>query len=113
MARTEGYYSLANKAKALIDSDMVVVPKAGDSNIDLRLAVSGHDFQAKFGWQAEDQGIRECPHQTRNAIVELQVRATPSLGPTGFLTGPVPQKPRRSQSQTQRMGGLLQLQQTT
>ena len=46
MARTVGDYSFTDKAKALIDGNMVLVAKAGDRNIDLRFAVSGH---AGFG----------------------------------------------------------------
>ena len=46
MARTVGDHSLTDKAKALIDGNMVLEAKAGDRNIDLRLAVSGH---AGFG----------------------------------------------------------------
>ena len=46
LARTVGDSSLTDKAKALIDGNMVLVTKAGDRNIDLRFAVSGH---AGFG----------------------------------------------------------------
>lgn len=40
MARTLGYYSLADKAKALIDSDIILVTEAGDRNVDLSLIIS-------------------------------------------------------------------------
>ena len=36
----------------------------------------GHEFQAKFCWQVEDQGIQQCLQQTRNAKIE-QLRERP------------------------------------
>jgi hypothetical protein len=38
--RTVGLLKPADQAKALIDSDMVLVTEAGDRNVDLRLAIS-------------------------------------------------------------------------
>ena len=40
MARTVGDHRLTDKAKALVNGDMVLVAKAGDCNVDLRLAIS-------------------------------------------------------------------------
>jgi hypothetical protein len=54
MARTVGDRSLTDKAKALIDSDMVLIAKAGDRNAHLWLAVSGH---AAFGKLHSPSGI--------------------------------------------------------
>jgi hypothetical protein len=39
LARTVGDSSLTDKAKALIDGNMVLVTKAGDRNIDLLFAI--------------------------------------------------------------------------
>lgn len=58
MARTVGDHSLADKAKALVNGDMVLLAKARDCNVDLRLAVSS---RAGFGELHCPSGIDVLP----------------------------------------------------
>ena len=71
LARAVGCYSLADEAKALIDSGMVVLAKTGGRNVDLRLAVSSH---AGFGELHGSSGILTSVSGGRSELLLQTVR---------------------------------------